>query len=99
MNNERTKAAREMVEYAEILAENTLSDMSGEEAVKMVRDFCQVIVDWQPNVAKYADEPVMLGIHCLTVAELFKHAFVQAYGHTSDRLDAIQSIKKAFDQS
>ena len=97
--SENKKAAMDMVEYADILAETTLEEMKPEEAVKMVRDFCQTIIDWQPSVALYRDDPVMLGIHCLTVAELFKLAFVEAYGHTSDRLDAINSIKKAFDQS
>ena len=95
---ESHKPAKEMVEYAEILAEETVNNMSGEEAIVMVRDFCQVIADWQPSVAEYKDEPVMLGIHTLTVAEVFRLAFVKAYGHTSDRIDAINSIKKAFDQ-
>ena len=99
MTNESKKTAREMVEYAEVLAEESLKEMSGEEAVNMVRNFCEVMADWQPSIKELLDEPVMLGIHCLTVAELFKQAFVKGYDHTSDRIDAVDAIKKAFDQS
>ena len=99
MTSESKKSAREMVEYAEILAEESLKGMSGEEAVSMVRNFCEVMADWQPSIKSLIDDPVMLGIHCLTVAELFKQAFVKGYGHTSDRIDAIESIKKAFGEA
>ena len=99
MTNESKKTAREMVEYAEILAEESLKEMSGEEAVDMVRNFCEVMADWQPSIKELLDEPVMLGIHCLTVAELFKQAFVKGYDHTSDRIDAVDAIKKVFGES
>jgi hypothetical protein len=99
MTSESKKTAREMVEYAEILAEESLKEMSGEEAVNMVRNFCEVMAGWQSSIKELLDDPVMLGIHCLAVAEVFKLAFVEAYGHTSRRLDAESAIKKAFDQS
>ena len=95
MTSESKKEAMEMVEYAEILAEESLKEMNGEEAVKMVRNFCEVMADWQPSIKEQLDDPVMLGIHCLTVAELFKQAFVKGYKHTAHRLDAESAIKKA----
>ena len=99
MTSESKKTAREMVEYAEILAEESLKEMSGEEAVNMVRNFCEVMADWQPSIKELLDEPVMLGIHCLTISALFRQAFVKGYNHTSDRIDAVDAIKKAFDKS
>lgn len=99
MTSEDKKEAREMVRYAEILAEESLKRMDGEECVNMIRNFCQVMADWQPNIKELLDDPVMLGITCLSVAELFKQAFVKGYGHTSDRIDAIKSIKKVFGES
>lgn len=99
MTNESKKSAKEMVEYSEILAEESVKEMDGEECVNMVRNFCEVMADWQPNIKSLLDDPVMLGIHCLTVAELFKLAFVKGYGHTSDRLDAVEALKKALGDS
>lgn len=99
MTSESKKSAREMVGYAEVLAEESLKKMSGEECVNMVRNFCEVMADWQPSIKELLDEPVMLGIHCLTVAELFKQAFIKGYGHTSDRIDAVEAIKKALGDS
>ena len=99
MTSESKKTAKEMVEYADILAEESLKGMTGEEAFNMVRNFCEVMADWQPSIKSLLDDPVMLGIHCLTVAELFRLAFVKGYGHTADRLDAVEAIKKAFGES
>ena len=87
--------ARELVEYGESLAEAMLEDMSGEECVQMVRDFCGVMADWQPNIRENLEDPIMLGLHCLAAADLFKQAFVKAYQETSSRLEAQEAIKKA----
>ena len=87
--------ARELVEYGESLAEAMLADMSGEECVQMVRDFCGVMADWQPNIRENLEDPIMLGLHCLAAADLFKQAFVKAYQETSSRLEAQEAIKKA----
>lgn len=87
--------ALELVEYGESLAEAMLADMSGEECVQMVRDFCGVMADWQPNIRENLEDPIMLGLHCLAAADLFKQAFVKAYQETSSRLEAQEAIKKA----
>ena len=96
MNSPREEA-RELVDYSEMLAETMLDDMSGEECVHMVRDFCGVMADWQPNIKENLDDPVMLGLHCLAAAELFRLAFVKGYTTTSRRIDAQNAIKKAFE--
>ena len=90
-----TGEARELVEYAEALAEGMLDDMTGEECVQMVRDFCGVMADWQPNIRENLEDPIMLGLHCLAAADLFKQAFVKAYKETSSRLEAQEAIEKA----
>ena len=69
--------------------------MSGEECVQMVRDFCGVMADWQPNIRENLEDPIMLGLHCLAAADLFKQAFVKAYANTSSRLEAQEAIDKA----
>jgi len=89
--------ARDLIEYADSLAETMLADMDGEECVDMVRQFCMVMADWQPNIRENLDDPVMLGLHCLTAAELFRLAFVKGYTTTSKRIDAQNAIKKAFE--
>ena len=73
-----------------------VEDMSGEECVQMVRDFCGVMAHWQPNIREHLEDPVMLGLHCLAAADLFKQAFVKAYTNTSSRLQAQEAIDKAF---
>ena len=95
MTSESKKTAREMVEYAEILAEESLKEMSGEEAVNMVRNFCEVMADWQPNIRENLEDPILLGLHCLAAADLFKQAFVKAYTETDSRIKAQEAIKKA----
>ena len=87
--------ARELIEYAESLADVMLEDMSGEECVQMVRDFCGIMADWQPNIRENLGDPVMLGLHCLAAADLFKQAFVKAYTETDGRIKAQEAIKKA----
>ena len=84
-----------LVEHAEKLAEVMLEDMSGEECVQMVRDFCGVMADWQPNIRENLEDPILLGLHCLAAAELFKRAFVKAYAETDSRLKAQEAIDKA----
>lgn len=87
--------ARELVEYAKDIADVMLEDMSGEECVQMVRDFCGVMADWQPNIAENLGNPVLLGLHCLAAADLFEKAFVKAYKETDSRLKAQEAIDKA----
>jgi len=87
--------ARDLVEYADNLAELTLGNMEGEECVEMVREFCAVMADWQPHIRQNVDDPVALGLHCLAVAQVFRLAFVKGYTSTSKRIDAQNAIKKA----
>jgi len=91
------KTAQEMVDYGEAVAMDMIQDMDPEECVVMVRDFCRVMAEWQPNVAALADEPVMLGITCLSTAKLFELAFKKAYTYTDKKVDAINAINKAFE--
>ena len=86
----------EMIEYGEAAALQLLDEMSDEECIQMVRDFCKVMADWQPNIAIYLEEPVMLGLSCLSAAELFKMAFARAYLYTDKKVDAINALDKAF---
>ena len=84
-----------LVEQAHEVAAQMLADMDGEECVHMVRDFCGVMADWQPNIAKQLNEPIMLGLHCLATAFLFQKAFVKAYENTDKRIKAQEAIQKA----
>ena len=62
----------------------------------MVREFTKIMADWQPNIAIYMDEPIMLGLSALSAAELFKLAFYRAYVYTDKKVDAINALDKAF---
>ena len=86
----------EMIEYGEAAALQMVDDMTDDECIQMVRDFCKVMADWQPNIACYLDDPIMLGLSCLSAAELFKMAFARAYLYTDKKVDAMNAINKAF---
>lgn len=91
-----SQTVTEMIEYGEAAALQILDDMTDDECIQMVRDFCKVMADWQPNIAIYLDEPIMLGLSCLSAAELFKMAFARAYLYTDKKVDAMNAINKAF---
>ena len=91
-----SQTVTEMIEYGEAAALQILDDMTDDECIQMVRDFCKVMADWQPNIAIYRDEPIMLGLSCLSAAELFKMAFARAYLYTDKKVDAMNAINKAF---
>ena len=86
----------EMIEYSEAAALSILDTMSDEDCIQMVREFCELMADWQQNIGCYRDEPVMLGLSCLSAAELFKMAFARAYMHTDKKVQAMSAIQKAF---
>lgn len=86
----------EMMRYGALIAKQMVAEMNEEEATLMVRDFVTVIAKWQPNIAAYADEPVMLGISCLATSYLFQLAFKKAYLYTDKKVDAINALKSVF---
>lgn len=61
----------------------------------MVRDFTATMVEWQPRIKEQLDDPVTLGLTCLSTAKLFVKAFRVAYEHTDKTLQAKEAIKKA----
>ena len=87
----------EMLEYGDAAALEILSSMSDEDCLQMVREFCDLMANWQDNIGCYREEPVMLGLSCLSAAELFKLAFERAYLYTDKKVDAINALEKAFD--
>ena len=89
------KTVQEMFDYAEELSHTMLLDMSDEESIAMVRDYCTVMAEWQPNIAEHIDDPAMLAIMCLCTASLFKKSFKRAYAYTDKKVDAVEAIKKA----
>lgn len=91
--------ARILIDQAEYLAEAMLVDMDGPECISMVRQFCAVMAEWQPAIRENLEDPVMLGLHCLAAADLFKKAFVKGYAETDGRLKAEKAIKKALGES
>lgn len=84
-----------LVEQADEIATSMLDDMEGMECVDMVRQFCQVMAEWQPNIKTNADNPVLLGLHCLATAQLFRLAFTKGYTETDSRIKAQEAIEKA----
>ena len=95
MNYTPKEEAQLLVDEANRLAKDMLADMDGDECVDMVRSFCAAMCDWQPNIAENLHEPVMLGLHCLAAAQLFRLAFLKAYENTDKRIKATEAIKKA----
>ena len=70
--------AHAFVNESEDLADEMLSGMDSSQCVEMVRGFCSVIATWQTQIAATRDKPLEFSLHCLTVADLFKKAFVKA---------------------
>ena len=87
---------KELVAHAAIMADSQLNTMDDEECVLMVRSFTQLIIDWQPNVAELADDPIQLGVAVSSLAILFNLAFCRAYNFTDKKLAAQEAIEKAF---
>ena len=87
--------AHAFVNESEGLADEMLSGMDSSQCVEMVRGFCSVIATWQTQIAATRDKPLEFSLHCLTVADLFKKAFVKAYVETEKRVTAEEAIKKA----
>lgn len=98
-NPKPEQVAANMVDHGVKAAQLMLDDMSEEETVAMVREFCEVVARWQPNVAIYKDDPIMLGLSCLTTAALFQLAFHKAYTYTDKKLDAITALKNALGEN
>ena len=87
---------RDLVGHAMIVAQTQLDTMDDEECVLMVRSFTEVMVDWQPEIARLADDPIQLGVAVSSLASLFNLAFCRAYDFTDKKLAAQEAIKKAF---
>ena len=98
MKSQKDETPKELLAYAKELADTLLEDMSEEECVDMVRSLVELLANWQPNIAIFKDQPVMMGVSCLAVTYMFQDAFVKAYDHSQKKLDAIQSLKKAFQE-
>jgi len=92
------ETAKSMLEYAECIALDTLQDMTDDECVDMVRQFCMQMMAWDPSTEALADDPVKLGISCTATAKLFCMAFERAYVYTDKKVDAIHALKKALGQ-
>lgn len=97
MNHQHTPEdeAQTLIEHANALAAEMCADMDGDDCVEMVRGFCGVMAEWQPNIAENIGDPVLLGLHCLAAAQLFRIAFVKAYEDTDKRIKAQEAVKKA----
>ena len=94
--NSPAEEAGALVEQGEALADIYLDDMDGPECIQMVRAFCHTMSNWQPNIKAIEDDSILLGLHCLAAADLFKKAFVKAYEETDGRVKAQEAIRKAF---
>ena len=90
------QTVNEIIRFGEANALQTFDGMSDEECLLMVRDFCGVMAEWQPYIASLADDPMLLGVSCLSTAELFKRAFARAYLYINKKVDAMDAIDKAF---
>jgi len=86
----------EMVDYAEQIAREIVTNMPEEEATHMVRDFVRVMADWQPEVYRQLDDPTLLAITSLTTSKLFELAFMKAYKYSEKHVQAKEAIEKAF---
>jgi len=81
-------------------AANKIKSMSPEACQEFVRDFCSVIVEWQPQIPGLVkkDEAMSTAIGCMMVAKLFPLAFSEAYVHTDKMVLASNALKKALGQ-
>ena len=65
----------------------------------MVRDFCQIMADWQPNIDIYKDEPVMLGLSAASAPpSCSRWPSTVPTCYTDKKVDAINALDKAFNK-
>ena len=95
MKSQKEFSPAELIEYSKDMAAIQLESMTDEEAISMVRDFTQVMADWQPAVKQLSDEPIQMATACLSLAALFQDAFIKAYGFTEKRMAAEEALQKA----
>lgn len=81
-------------------AANKIKTMSPEECMEFAREFCSVIVKWQPQILELfeGDEAMSNAMGCMLIAKLFPLAFNEAYFHTDKMVLASNAIKKALGQ-
>ena len=91
-------APEQLVFEAAKMAQRQVDDMDDEECVLMVRSFTELMVDWQPEVAKLTEDPMQLAMAVSSLACLFNLAFCRAYSFTDKKLAAQEAIAKAFNQ-
>ena len=91
----------EMLLHAEKVAEQMLDAMPDEEAVAMVRDFVQVMAEWQPRAyEEVGDNPSLVALTALSTASLFQKAFLKAYAYSEKHVAAREAVEKVLgDQS
>ena len=91
----------EMLLHAEKVAEQMLEAMPDEEAVAMVRDFVQVMAEWQPKAyAELGDNPSLVALTALSTASLFQKAFLKAYAYSARHVAARAAVERVLaDQS
>ena len=88
----------ELVYESARMAQQQVDTMDDEECVLMVRSFTELMVDWQPEIAKLTNDPMQLGMAVSSLASLFNLAFCRAYRFTDKKLAAQEAIAKAFGQ-
>lgn len=81
-------------------AAGKIETMSPEECQEFVREFCSVILEWQPQIPGLLeeDEAMSTAIGCMMIAKLFPLAFNEAYVHTDKMVSASNALKKALGQ-
>lgn len=81
-------------------AKEKFESMTEEDSQQFVREFCQVVCEWQPQIPTLMgeDEAMSTAIGCLLIAKLFPLCFSEAYVHTDKMVTASNALKKALGQ-
>ncbi len=79
----------------ELIVEEKLSTMSNDDCVQCIRDIVGVFLE-AGMIHADAEESVQVAIEAHYIARIFQLAFARAYSSTSDHLDNVEQLNKAF---
>lgn len=71
--------------------------MDGEACAEFVREFISRIAVMAPRAVSEDIHPIEVALNALVFAKVFELALLKGYGYAAKKVQAIESLKNAFD--
>ena len=78
-------------------ATRRIQDFTPEEATEFVQDFVACMHNHFPLMDKQTEDPVVLAYTSLLAAGMFQEAFIKAYTHAEQRVDAVERLNRLYE--